>query len=104
MQRSYALPVGFGDTLTGELQTPLLLHDGDFQLERESRIRSNSYFVTIAVELENLSKQTDDIVTPKIEQLIDELLYAQERYEIIKKESRAGTTRRSLDPPHEHLD
>jgi hypothetical protein len=104
MQHSYALAIGLGDIMVGQFQVPLIFRDSDPQLERESRIRSGNYFATVAVELENLAEQTNnDSVSAKIEQLVDELLYAQERYEVIKKASPADTNRRSSNPRHGHL-
>lgn len=86
MDDSYAIPVGQGGVLIGESTQPSLFNDTDLQLERESRARSGNYLETIATELENLTTAIDDeLVSGQIEGMVEELLYIQERYQLVKK-------------------
>lgn len=77
----------FGNLITSHASAaPLVLCDGDLQLERESRARSGTYFETVATELENISTLCGDrLVESEIERLVNELLYIQRRYLVIKK-------------------
>jgi D-aminopeptidase len=84
MQHSYVLPIGFGSMLLGEYNMPLICHDGDPYLERESRLRSGEYFETVATELENISHQVDDATQKALQEIIDEFVYAQQYYKIVK--------------------
>lgn len=85
---SYVLSIGEGNLLVGEGLRPPISNDTDFQLERESRIRSGSYLETIATELEMISRGTgDSAVKSNLEKIINELLYAQQRYDLVKKDS-----------------
>lgn len=81
----------FGNLLTSDASAaaaPLVLCDGDLQLERESRARSGTYFETVATELENISTLCSDrLVQSELERLVNELLYVQRRYLVIKKPS-----------------
>ena len=84
---SYVLSIGEGNLLVGEGARPPLVRDTDFQLERESRIRSGSYLETIATELDAIARVTNDsTVTSNLEALVNELLYAQQRYYLAKKD------------------
>ena len=87
MQVSYLRFMDFGNLFTSHASAaPLILCDGDLQLERESRARSGTYFETLATELENVSTLCEDrLVTSEIERLVNELLYVQRRYLVIKK-------------------
>lgn len=84
---SYVLSIGEGNLLVGEGQRPPLVRDTDFQLERESRIRSGSYLETIATELDEIARASKDpVVASNLETLVNELLYAQQRYYLAKKD------------------
>jgi hypothetical protein len=84
---SYTLSIGDGSLLVGEGLQPPVFNDTDFQLERESRIRSGSYLETIATELDAIARATEDTaVTSNLQEIINELLYAQQRYHLTKKD------------------
>lgn len=77
---------GFGNLLMGSLCLPLVLNDGDANLRRHSRAQSGDYFATLATELENLSEQTEDMmVQMKLEELIKELEYLQQKFAIVPR-------------------
>ncbi len=84
---SYAFTIGEGNILVGHGPQPSLFRDTDFQLERESRIRSGSYLETIATELDAIARTTkDSAVKSNLETIINELHYAQQRYPLTKKD------------------
>lgn len=89
MHASYLGVMDFGNLFTSDTPAaPLVLCDGDLQLERESRARSGTYFETVATELENISTLCNDkLIESEIERLVNELLYIQRRYLVIKKPS-----------------
>lgn len=65
-----------------------LCRDGDDgpDLQHEPRLRSGVYLATIATELDNLTGViNDDVITTQLETLVNELLYAQEHYDLVKK-------------------
>ena len=82
----YVLTLGHGNLLVGYGLMPLVCNDTDFQLESESRVRSGNYFETVAAELEYLAVKGDSIIVRyELQHLIDELLYIQRRYKIVKQ-------------------
>lgn len=89
MQNSYITPAGFGALLLSTNSPSLLpvCHDGDdSRLGHESRLRSGTYLATIATELDNLAAVIDDdVATGQLGTLVNELLYAQEHYELVKR-------------------
>lgn len=89
MHASYLRVMDFGNLFTSDTAAaPLVLCDGDLQLERESRARSGTYFETVATELENISTLCNDkLIESELERLVNELLYIQRRYLVIKKPS-----------------
>ena len=86
MGSAYTLSIDEGSILVAEGKRPALFKDTDFQLERESRIRSGSYLETIATELDMIARSANDsTITSNLERIVNELLYAQQRYSLTKK-------------------
>ena len=89
MENNQITPAGFGSLLIGTDRPALipLARDGDDpQLEHEPRLRSGAYLATIATELDNLTEAIDDdVITSQLEAIVNELLYAQEHYELVRK-------------------
>lgn len=57
------------------------------QYEIDAQAKSGDYFVSLATELDMLSAQiTDKDVRIRLEDLVSDLIYLQDHYEITKKE------------------
>lgn len=83
---SDASVVDFGDLVLDDAGSSLFAMDGDLYLERESRIRSGEYPATLATELENIIKtSSDEPLRKAVQDIIDELSYVQEYYELTRK-------------------
>lgn len=77
--------IGFGNILVSNSYLPLIMYDGN-NLRYDSRVHSGDYFETLATELENISGEIDDEATKmRLTQLIEELVYIQERYKLTQK-------------------
>ena len=56
--------------------------------ELDAMARSGDYFVTLAAQLDELSRTTDDYeVKLRLENLASDLLYLQDNYNVTKKEN-----------------
>lgn len=77
--------MGFGNILVSSTYLPLVLYDGN-NLRYDSRIHSGDYFETLATELENIADEINDETTKmRLSQMIEELVYIQERYKLTQK-------------------
>lgn len=71
---------------------PRFLHDHTdsfemFDREIDARVRSGDYFVTLATILDQLNQNIDDYqVRSSLEELVSELIYLQDTYEITKRD------------------
>jgi hypothetical protein len=65
------------------------LRDGDEEIEftLESEVRSGDYFVTLATRLDELARSIPDYPTrARLEDVVSDLIYLQDRYSIAKKQ------------------
>jgi hypothetical protein len=84
---TYALP-GFTGLLTHGWRKPKLVKDEAVpSRELEAQVRSGDYFVALATELDQLSRDaTDYEVKIKLENIVSDLIHLQDHYTITKNE------------------
>lgn len=84
---TYALS-GFTGVLTHGWRRPKLVKDEAIpNRELEAKVRSGDYFVTIATELDQLGREASDYSTKiELENLVSDLIYLQDHYQITKNE------------------
>jgi hypothetical protein len=79
---------GFTGILAHGWQRPALVKDEAIpNRELEAKVRSGDYFVTVATELDRLSREaTDYSVKIELENIVSDLIYLQDHYQITKNE------------------
>lgn len=79
---------GFTGVLAHGWRRPSLVKDEAVpDRELEAKVRSGDYFVTIATELDQLSREASDYSTKiELENLVSDLIYLQDHYQITKNE------------------
>ena len=87
MNASYTLP-GFSGVIIHGWRRPKLVKDEAIpRRDLEALVRSGDYFVTIATELDQLSRDaTDYEVKIRLENLVSDLIHLQDNYIITKNE------------------
>ena len=79
---------GFGGVMSHGWRRPRLVKDEDVpRRDLEALVRSGDYFVTIATELDQISRDaTDYTVKIQLENLVSDLIHLQDNYIITKNE------------------
>jgi len=62
--------------------------DPEIEFALESEVRSGDYFVTLATRLDELARQVPDYAArARIEDVVSDLIYLQDRYDIVIKKT-----------------
>jgi hypothetical protein len=86
MNNTYTLRP-FSGVLNHSWSKAQLVRDGERTFPLEAEVRSGDYFVTLAMKLDILGRDTEDLrVRAALEDIVSDLIHLQDNYAIIKSD------------------